>query len=457
MTSGDSDRSKRKRGIVLTSQGIQKLRTAITHLENEENFGQKLTIAELGFRTRLTPDTVAKVLNTEQGVDYRTLDSFFRTLNLELGESDYIRADLRCIPPLVATPPQPATVQIDWGEAPDASIFYGRTQELETLTQWVQVDRCRVINLLGLGGIGKTTLVATLIDRLAKRQNSSAPAFEHIIWRSLRHEPSVDEILSDLLQVLSNSPALTLPHTLNQTISQLMKILQQRRCLLVLDSVEAILQSKERSGCYRDGFEGYGELIRRMGESGHSSCLILTSREQSHEIRLLEGKDYPVRSHLLKGLLPQDGLNILQAEGIAATDADHQALLELYAGNPLLLKMATSTIHSLFMGNVAHFLAQEALTFGHIYDLLDHQFERLSALEKTVMHWLAHQGKSVLLPSVIATFVPSVSRQKLLGVLESLRWRSLLDCTSSGITVSPVIVDYVTSQTVDPTTSLELC
>lgn len=235
-----------------------------------------------------------------------------------------------------------------------------------------------------------------------------------------------------------------------------MQILQQCRCLLVLDGLEAILQSKERSGCYREGFEGYGELIRRMGESAHSSCLILTSREQSHEIRLLEGKDYPVRSHLLKGLLPQDGLNILQAVGLVATEADHQALLELYAGHPLLLKMAASTIHALFMGNVAHFLAQETLTFGRIYDLLDHQFERLSDLEKTVMSWLADQHKPILLPNVMATFVPSVSRQKLLGVLESLRWRSLLDCTSSGITVSPVIVDYVISQTVAPSTSLEL-
>ena len=454
MTSGDSDR-KRKRGIILTSQGIQKLRAAITHLENEENFGQKLTIAELGFRTRLTPDTVAKVLNAEQGVDRRTLDSFFRTLSLELCESDYIRADLRYIPPSDATSPL-ATVQIDWGEAPDASIFYGRTQELETLTQWIQVDRCRVINLLGMGGMGKTALVATLLARLAKGQSSSAPAFEHIVWRSLHHAPSVDEILTGLLQVLSISPPLTVPHSLNQTISQLMQILQQCRCLLVLDGLEAILQSKERSGCYREGFEGYGELIRRMGESAHSSCLILTSREQSHEIRLLEGKDYPVRSHLLKGLLPQDGLNILQAVGLVATEADHQALLELYAGHPLLLKMAASTIHALFMGNVAHFLAQETLTFGRIYDLLDHQFERLSDLEKTVMSWLADQHKPILLPNVMATFVPSVSRQKLLGVLESLRWRSLLDCTSSGITVSPVIVDYVISQTVAPSTSLEL-
>jgi uncharacterized small protein (DUF1192 family) len=85
--------NKRKRGIVLTAQGAQKLRDAIAHVENEENFGQKLTIAGLGFRTCLTPDTVAKVLDAEQGVDRRTLDRFFRLLNLELSESDSCRPD----------------------------------------------------------------------------------------------------------------------------------------------------------------------------------------------------------------------------------------------------------------------------------------------------------------------------------------------------------------------------
>ncbi len=57
-----------------------------------------------------------------------------------------------------------------------------------------------------------------------------------------------------------------------------MQYLHQTRCLLVLDNLESILQWGG-GGYYRPGFEGYGQLIRTIGESTHKSCLIIISRE----------------------------------------------------------------------------------------------------------------------------------------------------------------------------------
>lgn len=48
---------------------------------------------------------------------------------------------------VVATPYQ------DWGAAPPVSYFYGRTQELDTLKEWILQDKRNLILLLGQGGI----------------------------------------------------------------------------------------------------------------------------------------------------------------------------------------------------------------------------------------------------------------------------------------------------------------
>lgn len=456
MTSGNSAK-KRKRGVVLTSQGVEKLRDAIAHLEDKENFGQKLTIVELGVRTRLTPDTVAKVLDGEQGADRRTLDSFFRTFNLELSEDDYCQANLNQDnrQQAIASPtPQssPSQVQINGGQSPTGSVFYGRTEELQILEQWVLRDRCRLVTVLGRGGIGKSSLVARLIQQIAESSNcrsGAASDFQYVVWRSLYHASTIEETLTELIHTLSNQQDIDLPNALHQLLSRLMRYLNQTRCLLVLDGAETILQAGEQAGHYRQRAEGYGQLIRRVGELSHNSCLILTSRERPREMGLLEGKNYLVRSLLLNGLQPPDTLKLLQTEGLDPTEAKAQTLQGWYTGNPLELKIAATTIRFLFLGDIDRFLDRGIAAFGDIYELLDQQFDRLSELEQTVLYWLAIYQKPTFLTELMDAVVPLVSSAKLLGVMERLRWRSFIESRPTGFTLQNVVMEYVTSRFVE--------
>jgi alkylation response protein AidB-like acyl-CoA dehydrogenase len=80
-----------------------------------------------------------------------------------------------------------------------------------------------------------------------------AEHFEVVIWRSLRDAPACETLLDDCLQVLA-------PQALR-----------------------------------RLGYEGYARLLRRMAESEHQSCLLLTSPEKPSDLVQLEGGRAPVR------------------------------------------------------------------------------------------------------------------------------------------------------------------
>lgn len=330
----------------------------------------------------------------------------------------------------------------DWGDAIDVSVFYGRSQQLSTLEEWIVQERCRLVAILGMGGIGKTALVAKLAVQI------QAP-FKYLMWRSLRNAPSIKSFLSEVLQFLGNQEV-AVAETLDGKILQVMECLYRQRCLLILDNVESILQSGVSAGYYREGYTGYGQLLRCVGEMPHQSCLVLTSREKPKELAAKEGKTLPIRSLQLTGLQAAEGRKIFAVKDcFSASDSEWSEFIEHYAGNPLALKMVAPVIQDFFESNVAKFLEtlrQGPFVVDDIRNLLGRQFNRLTSLEKQVMYWLAINREPVSLAELEADIVPLVSKSKLLEALESLLRRSLIENCLAGFTQQPVVMEYMTER-----------
>lgn len=338
-------------------------------------------------------------------------------------------------------PPRQAPYQ-DWGAAVDVSRFYGRDTELNLLQSWVFEDQCRLVTLLGLGGVGKTSLAVKLARQIQQR-------FDTVIFRSLRNAPVLETVLIDLLQVLSRHQTSTQFESPAALFSQLVRHLQTERCLLILDNVESILEGGSRVGLYRSGYDDYGQFLQLVGETAHRSCLLLTSREKPQGLNILEGETLPVRCLSLQGVSTVAGRQIFDRIGTyLGQDADWSTLVQKYAGNPLALKIVAAFVRDVFDHDVPGFLSfleQEPFLFADIKDLLDQQFERLTSAEQEVMYWLAINREPVSGQSLHRDAQGSLSMGEVLQAIAGLKNRSLVETTSDALTLQPVVMEYVTA------------
>ena len=330
-----------------------------------------------------------------------------------------------------------------WDSKPDVSSFYDRTDEITLLKQWVLTERCRNITLYGLGGIGKTSLATKLADEIKEE-------FECLIWRSLRNQPAIQLFLTNILRFLNCISSEECLLNSSDQITLLLKYIQQHRCLIVLDDVQAIFSSGELSGQYQTGFEGYGELLRRLEEENHQSCIILTSWEKLRESSRVSSPI--VRSYRVEGLGEHAKL-ILKDEQLLDENRWDDLILA-YRGNPLALRIIATTIQELFDGSVEEFLSQNTLFLGDFKYLLHQQFKRLSNLEQEVMISLAMQGQPLKLVEILENIHFQVRRSELMDVLNSLGRRALLEKTKikddTVFMLQPTIAKYASTAKISP-------
>jgi WD40 repeat protein/transcriptional regulator with XRE-family HTH domain len=344
--------------------------------------------------------------------------------------------------PVASLPALPRAI-VDLGEVIAVPNLVGREQELEALQQWVVEERCRVVAVVGFGGIGKSSLSLIFAQR-------ALSDFDVVLFRSLQNGPPLAAVLDHTILTVSDQKAIP-PEEVTDKIALLVQLFRQRRCLLILDNFESIMQPGALTGTYRTGYADYGELVQALSEREHHSCLMLTSREKPSELGRWESRHAPVRTMQLVGLADDACRLILEMKDIVASEKDVRALRSLYDGNPLALNLVSGPIHELFGGDVATFLSTDYAYFDGVHKLMEQHFARLTPLERTIVYWFALQRELMPLDLLADKLGRAVPLRDVLVALESLIRRGQVErgAELSTFTLQPMILEFVTEEIID--------
>jgi NB-ARC domain len=300
----------------------------------------------------------------------------------------------------------PDFLPINLHNAPYINDFYGRSQELGDLETWIIRDRCRLVGIFGMTGIGKTELVKKLVENIKQD-------FKYVIWKSLEDFPSLEETLTDIESRLSYVNTET---NINRRIQNLIDCLNLHRCLLIFDQWEEVIRTTETPKDQHKNCKDHEKLLQKIVIEPHQSCFVFTSQIKP-VIKELFINIKTIREFSLSGLENQDAKTLLEDFGLSNPGLN--LLIDRYTGHPLALKIAARIIKKHHSGKIDQFLEGTAFMADIFRLSLDKQFSYLSKLEINIMQKLATEKEPKLL-SQLYQYFPSNFQSEIIQAVDNL-------------------------------------
>jgi|GEM_PF-3233960 len=261
--------------------------------------------------------------------------------NIHQGRDQFILNQPESVKLDVSSPgPRPVSVTGLDPIAPRIDRWIDRTQDQAALLTRIEADPpFPLLEVVGAGGFGKTWLVAWVYYQLEN-------TVDRALWVNFRKVPSFNQFGRWVLQEIGCPMEMQLGERIsNKDLANelIFRLRDQRRVLLVMDQLEAILASRDR--------DPFSRFLQRWQRDGRKSTVLVATQqsllpeELQKELQEEPQGETPTHYRLdLAGLSAAEGETLLrhQHQLTQAIDNGLSRLVEIASGHPLLLNLAAN-------------------------------------------------------------------------------------------------------------------
>ena len=333
----------------------------------------RLTQKEVATAVYCSTAMIKKIEADERHPSVELAEALATTLQIPIAQHQTFVACARGERPLdnlrVSSPQSPISNLQPPSLPTPATPFLGRAAELADITSKLRQPDCRLLTLLGPGGMGKTRLA---VEAARSVQSDFADGVLFVNLTAVTDPAQFPHTIAQTLQtpLASDTPP----------VVQLQRLLQRRHILLILDNFEQLISG--------------ATLLSELLAAAPKLKLLVTSRER---LNLAEEWLFPVPElDEAVALFAQTAVRVRPdfAAGMEETAVSH--ICQLVGGHPLAVELAASWTRFMPCAQIAAQIAQDLDFLANaprnaperhrsLRALFDHSWQLLTVAEQNAL------------------------------------------------------------------------
>ncbi len=341
----------------------------------------------------------------------------------------------------------------------DPRTIHQREKAVTDIYSMLSQSEVTAVVLIGIGGVGKSTL-AGLVYQYAERQRYAGVGLftAETIWIRIDPAVTMSDLTGTLMEALGKAmPDLGHLSPQNQAVVLLDTLNDVDKArLVILDQFENLLDV--RTGQALPDRLGIGEWLDVINSQKCNCRILLTSRLLPQGTR-----KYPLtymQAYHVAGLTGAEGAELLQKQGVKATEAELNAAVTRCAGHAFSLTLLASLLHThkLRLGTLLGDPSHARLWTGDIaQNFLDTIYLQLNDAQRKLLFAFSIYREPV--PSEAARAViddsSEISKSQVASAIHALLVQHLLQAIGEGhYQLHAIIATYVQGYIVEDDESI---